>query len=56
MKIYDKKLKIKSVASVGERAIPTERQPFVGEVSANFCGQRVPRGQRDGWMAVCWAF
>jgi hypothetical protein len=28
--------------------MPTERQPLVGEVSANFCGYRVPRGQRDG--------
>jgi hypothetical protein len=25
-----------------------ERQSFVGEVSANFCGWRVPRGQHDG--------
>jgi hypothetical protein len=22
--------------------------PFVGEVSDNFCGERVPRGRRDG--------
>jgi hypothetical protein len=27
-----------SVASVHERAIPTERPPLAGEVSANFCG------------------
>jgi hypothetical protein len=27
-----------SVALVRERTIPTERQPLVGEVSANFCG------------------
>jgi hypothetical protein len=27
-----------SVALVRERTIPTERPPFVGEVSANFCG------------------
>jgi hypothetical protein len=33
---------------VRERTIPTERQPLVGEVIANFCGQRVPRGERDG--------
>jgi hypothetical protein len=33
---------------VRERTIPTERQPLVGEVNANFCGQWVPRGQRDG--------
>jgi hypothetical protein len=37
-----------SVAWVRERTIPTERQPLVGEVSANFCGQRVTRGQSDG--------
>jgi hypothetical protein len=30
----------KSVALVRERTIPAERQPFVGEVSANFIGQR----------------
>jgi hypothetical protein len=24
------------------------RVNYVGEVIANFCGQRVPRGQRDG--------
>jgi hypothetical protein len=33
---------------VRERTIPTERPPLVGEVIANFCGERVPRGQRDG--------
>jgi hypothetical protein len=33
---------------VRERTIPTERPPLVGEVTANFCGSRVPRGQRDG--------
>jgi hypothetical protein len=27
-----------SVVWVRERTIPTERTPFVGEVSANFCG------------------
>jgi hypothetical protein len=27
-----------SVALVCKRTIPTERPPFVGEVSANFCG------------------
>ena len=31
---------INSVALVRERTIPTERPPPVGEVSANFCGQR----------------
>jgi hypothetical protein len=33
---------------VRERTTPTERPPLVGEVIANFCGKRVPRGQRDG--------
>jgi hypothetical protein len=37
-----------SVALVRERTIPTERHPFVSEVSANVWGYRVPRGQRDG--------
>jgi hypothetical protein len=36
------------VAWVSEQTIPTERQPPVGEVNANFSGQSVPRGQRDG--------
>jgi hypothetical protein len=31
-------LNINSVAAVRERTIPTERQPPVGAVSANFCG------------------
>jgi hypothetical protein len=33
---------------VREQTIPTKRPPLVGEVIANFCGYRVPRGQRDG--------
>jgi hypothetical protein len=33
---------------VRERTIPTDRPPLVGEVIANFCGKKVPRGQRDG--------
>jgi hypothetical protein len=36
------------VASVRERTIPSERPPLVDEVSANFWGQREPRGQREG--------
>jgi hypothetical protein len=28
--------------------MPTERPPLVDEVSANFFGWKVPRGQRDG--------
>jgi hypothetical protein len=35
---------------VRERTIPTERPPLVGEVTAKFCGLRVPRGQRDGFL------
>jgi hypothetical protein len=34
------KTKLNSVALVRERTIPTERPLPVGEVSANFCGQR----------------
>jgi hypothetical protein len=37
-----------SVALVRVRTIPTERPPFVDEVSANFCEQTVSRGQRGG--------
>jgi hypothetical protein len=29
--------KLNSLALVRKRTIPTERPPFVGEVSANFC-------------------
>jgi hypothetical protein len=37
-KIYDLTNKQNSVALASKRAIPTERSPLVGEVSANFCG------------------
>jgi hypothetical protein len=37
-----------SVALVRERTIPTQGPPLVGEVSANFCGEKVSRGQRNG--------
>jgi hypothetical protein len=40
--------KTNSVALVRKRTIPTERLSLVGEVSANFCGYRVSRGQRNG--------
>jgi hypothetical protein len=33
-----------------KKTILTGRPPLVGEVSANFCGYRVPRGQRDGFL------
>jgi hypothetical protein len=46
--IAQQKQKKNSVALVRKRAIPTERPPLVGEVTANFCGQRVSRGQRKG--------
>jgi hypothetical protein len=36
-----------SVALVRKRTIPTERPPLAGEVGANFCRWKVPRGQRD---------
>jgi hypothetical protein len=35
-------------AWVRERTIPTELPPLVAEVSVNFCGKGVSRGQRDG--------
>jgi hypothetical protein len=38
-----------SVALVGERTIPTERQQIVGEVSANSCEWRASRGQLNGF-------
>jgi hypothetical protein len=37
-----------TVALVRERAIHSERPPLVGEVSGNFSGYRVSRGQRGG--------
>jgi hypothetical protein len=42
-----KKTKLNSVALVRKRTIPTERPPLVGEISYNFCGQIVSRGQRN---------
>jgi hypothetical protein len=39
---------LNSVAWVRERTIRTEQPSLVGEVSANFWGYWVPRGQRDG--------
>jgi hypothetical protein len=40
------KLLKNSVALVRQRTIPIEQPPLLGEVSANFSGQRVSRGQR----------
>jgi hypothetical protein len=48
-RIHAKKLKLNSVALARERTIPTERPPLVDEVSANFGGYRVSRGQRNGF-------
>jgi hypothetical protein len=42
------KTKTNSMALVRKRTIPTEQPPLVGEVSDNFCGWRVSRGQRNG--------
>jgi hypothetical protein len=36
-----------SVAVVRKQTIPTEWPPLVSEVSANLCGKRVLRGQRN---------
>jgi hypothetical protein len=38
------------VAWVRELTIPTEWPPIAGEVSFNFCGKRVPRGECDGFL------
>jgi hypothetical protein len=35
--------------SVSPRTIPTERPPLVCEVSANYCGYRASRSQRNGF-------
>jgi hypothetical protein len=36
------------MALVRKQTISTEGLPLVGEISANFCGQIVSRGQGDG--------
>jgi hypothetical protein len=41
-------VKTDSVVLVRKRTIPTEWPPHVGEVIANFCKQRVSRGQCNG--------
>jgi hypothetical protein len=43
-----KKKKRNSVALVRKLTKPIERPPLLGEVSANFCGQRVSRDQPNG--------
>jgi hypothetical protein len=44
------------VAWVRERSIPTERPPFVDEVSVNFCGYRVPCSKYNTDSKVCQFF
>jgi hypothetical protein len=44
---HDALSKKKSVALVRQHTIPTERPLLVGEVTANFSGQRVSSGQRN---------
>jgi hypothetical protein len=44
---HNTRTKQNCVALVRERTIPTERPQLVNEVSANICGQRVSRGQRN---------
>jgi hypothetical protein len=47
--LFHLKLKTKTPwPLIRKRSIQTERPPLVGEVSANFCGYRVSRGQRNG--------
>jgi hypothetical protein len=48
--------KLNSMVWVRERTIPTEQPPLVGEVIANFCGERVPRGQLDGSLRPYFRF
>jgi hypothetical protein len=43
-----KKQQTNTVALLREGTIPNERPPIVGEVSDNFCGYMLSRGQRDG--------
>jgi hypothetical protein len=45
-------LKIKQKTSVLERTVPTERPLLVSEVSANFCVQRMLRGQNTGSLRL----
>jgi hypothetical protein len=49
-------INLNSIALVHKQTIPPERPPPVGEVSANFCGYRVSRGQRNGSVAVSLGF
>jgi hypothetical protein len=36
------------MALIRKQTIPIEQPPLVGEVSVNFGGHRVPRGERNG--------
>jgi hypothetical protein len=42
-----RKMTHKELRGLSPGANCTERAPLVGEVSANFCGHRVPRGLTD---------
>jgi hypothetical protein len=55
-KVKMPKLKLNSVSLVRERTVPTERPAHFGEVSANFCGEKVSRGQRDGSLLPYYRF
>jgi hypothetical protein len=48
IKVKNKQTKTNFVALARKRTLPTERPPLVCEVSANFCGQRVSCGPRNG--------
>jgi hypothetical protein len=37
-RVKDLQMKLNSMVRVRKRTIPTERQPLVGDVIANFCG------------------
>jgi hypothetical protein len=43
------KTKISSVVLVRNQIIPAERPSLVGKVRANFCGERMSLGQRNGY-------
>jgi hypothetical protein len=48
LRTWIKQWKKKSMVLVREWTTPTQRPPLVGEVSTNFCGWNVSRGQRNG--------
>jgi hypothetical protein len=54
--IFTTERQTNSVGWVRERTVPTEPPPLDGEVNINFCGYRVPRGQREGSLPPCSRF